>query len=261
MRTLSVAGLVIVLALGGCAKGQGGGAAGGWPADRTFVSTSVFEESLPRSLVSGTRVELRFFPDGRLDAQAGCNHLGGNGRIEDGRLVLADLGTTDMACDRDRMDQDTWLGTFLGARPAWTLTGDDLTLATDRAMIVLRDRRTLDPDRPLTGTRWVVDTIINDDIASSVPAGTEAFLTIDGDGAVLGHTGCRAVRGEATVTETTVRFADVGGLDGACTADAGRLHAAVATILREEVTYRVDGPFLRLSTLDHGVGLRLRAAD
>jgi heat shock protein HslJ len=258
---LGVAGLVAVLALGACAGGEGGGAPGAWPADRTFFSTSVFEESRPRALVPDTRVEIRFFPDGRLDAQSGCNHLGGNGRIEDGRLVLGDLSMTEMACDQDRMDQDTWLGTFLGARPRWTLTGDDLTLATDRAMIVLRDRRTVDPDRPVIGTRWVVDTIINDDIASSVPAGTEAFLTIDDRGAVLGHTGCRAIRGDATLTETTIRFANVGGLDGTCVGDAARLHDAVAMVLREEVRYRVDGPALSLTTLDHGVGLLLRAAD
>jgi len=35
----------------------------------------------------------------------------------------------------------------------------------------------------------------------------------------------------------------------------------VATVLREEVAYRVDGPTLSLTTLDRGVGLRLRAAD
>jgi heat shock protein HslJ len=259
MRTLGTVGLVAVLAVGACGQANDGGAGGAWPADRTFYSTSVTEESRPRALAPDTRVELQFFPDGRLAARAGCNHLGGNGRIEDGRLVLGDLSMTDMACDPDRMDQDTWLAAFLGARPAWTLSGDDLTLATDRATIVLRDRRAVDPDRPVTGTRWVVDTIINGDIASSVAGGTEAFLTIDGAGAVLGHTGCRAVRGRATVTDTTIRFTDVGGLDNTCTGDAARLHDAVATILREEVRYRVDGPTLSLTTLDQGVGLRLRA--
>jgi heat shock protein HslJ len=261
MRTLGVAGLVIVLAVGACSKGEGGGAPGAWPADRTFYSTSVTEDSKPRALVRGTRIELRFFADGRLDALTGCNHLGGDGRIEGGRLLLGDLSMTEMACDQDRMDQDTWFSTFLGARPTWTLAGDELTLATERAKVVLLDRRAADPDRPLMGTRWVVDTIINDDVASSVPGGTEAFLTLDGDGTVLGHTGCRAVRGDATVTDTTIRFSSVGGLDATCTGDAATLHAAVATILREEVTYRIDGPTLSLTTLDQGVGLRLRAAD
>jgi heat shock protein HslJ len=260
--TLAVAGLVGALALGGCGRAEGGGGPGGpgeWPADRTFYSTAVTDGATPRALAPGTRIELRFFADGRLSAQAGCNHLGGDGRVEDGRLVLGDLSMTEMGCDPLRMAQDTWLSTFLGARPTWTLAGDELRLRGGEVEIVLADRRVADPDRPLLGTRWVVDTIINDDIASSVPAGTEAFLTFDQDG-VLGHTGCRAIRGDVTVTETTLRFTSVGGLDGQCVGGAATTHDAMATILREEVTYRVEGPTLSLTTADHGVGLRLRAA-
>jgi heat shock protein HslJ len=164
---------------------------------------------------------------------------------------------TEMACDGPRADQDTWLSAFLGARPTWTLAGDDLRLRGGTVELVLVDRRIADPDRPLVGTRWVVDTIISGDAASSVPTGVEAFLTFDADGGVLGHTGCRAIRGEATVTGSTILFASVGGLQDACVGDAARMHTAVAAVVRGEVSYRIEGPTLTLTA--GGAGLRLRA--
>jgi heat shock protein HslJ len=259
IEVLAVVGLVAVLTTTACSRATPGGSPGGWPADRTFYSTGVTEGSKPHPLVPGTRIELRFFADGRLDAQAGCNHLGGNGRIEDGTLVLGDLSMTEMGCDPERMRQDTWLSTFLGSRPEWVLAGNVLRLRGPAVEIVLADRQVADPDRALVGQRWVVDTIITDTAASSVPAGVQAFLTFAGDGSVLGHTGCRAVRGQAAVTATTIRFSSVGGLDGECTGAAALLHDAMAAVLRGEVTYRIEGPLLTLTTPIGGV--RLRADD
>ena len=256
VKALAVVVLVAALATTACSRATPAAAPGAWPADRTFYSTGVTEGAQPRPLVPGTRIELRFFADGRLDAQAGCNHLGGEGRIEDGRLVLGDLSMTEMGCDPERMRQDTWLSTFLGSRPEWALAANVLRLRGPAVEIVLADRQVADPDRALVGQRWVVDTIITDTAASSVPAGVQAFLTFAGDGSVLGHTGCRAIRGRATVTATTIRFSSVGGLDGHCTGAAALLHDAVAAVLGGEVTYRIEGPLLTLTTATGGVRLR-----
>ena len=39
------------------------------------------------------------------------------------------------------------------------------------------DREVADPDRPLEGTRWVVDGIVAGDAVLSIPAGVTAALT------------------------------------------------------------------------------------
>ena len=62
--------------------------------------------------------------------------------------------------------------------------------------MTLTDREVADPDRPLEGTRWVVDGIVSGDAVSSIPAGVAATLTIT-DGQLQVETGCN--RGHATV--------------------------------------------------------------
>ena len=74
---------------------------------------------------------------------------------------------TEMACPGGRMEQDTWVADFLSAGPRMSLDGDQLTLTGSTITMVLTDRRVVDPDRPLAGTRWVVDTIFQGDTASS----------------------------------------------------------------------------------------------
>jgi predicted nucleic acid-binding Zn ribbon protein len=73
------------------------------------------------------------------------------------------------------------------------------------------------------------------------------------------HPGYRACL-EAALEHKPARPAANPYLEEGCVGDAARLHDAVATILREEVTYRIEGPTLALTTTDRGVGLRLRAA-
>src|SRR5918992_2557978 len=119
-----------------------------------------------------TRITLNFVADGhRLGAQAGCNQMGGPASFDGDHLVVDDMATTEMGCDPPRHAQDEWLARFLTSRPEWSRSGSTLTLDNGTARIVLEDRDVADPDRPLRGTRWVVDTIVEGETASSVPAG------------------------------------------------------------------------------------------
>jgi heat shock protein HslJ len=246
-----------ILGLGGCGRASAG-SGGEWPGDRAFYSTAVTKGGRPHDLVPGTRIELRFFEDGRVSAQAGCNHLGGDGRIEGGRLVLGEMSMTEMGCDQARMDQDRWLGGFLGSRPTWALAGVALTLRGGDVEIQLADRDVVDPPRPLAGTRWVVDTIVDGDTASSVPAGRAAVVVFDGRGGVRADTGCFEIAGRAEVTATVIHFSGVGGDPVPCPSPAATTHAAVAGVLDGPVTYRITGPRLTLTGSD-GQGLGLRA--
>ncbi|MGH8990329.1 MAG: META domain-containing protein [Acidimicrobiia bacterium] len=231
------------------------------PWGRDFLSTAVTEKGQDRPLVAGTRIRLGFTEDGRLVAGAGCNTMGGQAEVRDGRLVVGDLATTEMGCDPDRHAQDEWLGRFLSSEPAFELEGNELTLTGGDTVIRLLDREVADPDRPLRGTRWVVDTIVDGEAASSVPEGAEAHVILNDENGFGGSTGCNQMGGGAVADEdaATITFSDVIATKIACDDDRMALERAVLSVLDGEVTYQVKADRL---TLDHpsGKGLGLRAA-
>lgn len=226
---------------------------------RTFLSTSVSENGQPKQLIAGTRISLGFSPDGaNVGAYAGCNHMGGPGRIENGRLLTGDLAMTMMGCDGGRNEQDDWVATFLKGGPSIRLNGDELVLAGGTTEIRFLDRKVADPDRPLTGTRWVVQGLIDRDVASSIPAGAVAHLTIGADGTVTGNTGCNEMGGSAVATATAITFSGVFTTRRACEPDPMLLEQAVLGVLRDTVTFEIDADALRLRHAS-GKGLDLRA--
>ncbi|MFI5915891.1 META domain-containing protein [Dactylosporangium sp. NPDC051541] len=248
--TTRVALVAILLLLSAC----GGSGAGSGLAGRTFVSTEV----TGHTLAGGTHVELGFPEDGKLTAQAGCNHLFGDVEFGGGHLQVSDLGTTDMGCDQARGEQDQWLVAFLTAGPAFTLTGDDLVLTGGPATIRLVDRKVARPDRALQGPRWVVESLLDGQTASSVPAGAEAFLRFDGD-KVTGDAGCNQLSGRAVRDADTITFGDIVTTKMACADDRAALEAAVLATLAGPVTVKIDGDRLELHGAG-GKGLQLRAA-
>lgn len=250
MRLGTVLGLLLVLA--GCAA-QGASAPPGGPWGRTFLSTSA-----SRELVPGTRIELRF-DDGKLSVRAGCNHMGGDTSIERDRLVVQDMATTDMGCDPPRHDQDTWVAEFLRAGPTVHLSGTELVLEGAGIRITFADREVADPDRPLVGTVWTVDTLISGQTAGSVPAGVRAFLSFAADGTVSGSSGCNQLSGRYTAQDGTITFTELGSTLMACTDDRGMVEARVLPVLNGTVRYEIEAGHLTL-TGSAGNGLRLTAA-
>ncbi|GAA3456177.1 META domain-containing protein [Dactylosporangium matsuzakiense] len=240
--------LVLLSACGGGGSGAGAGLAG-----RTFLSTEV----TGHTLVAGTRLEVGFPQDGKLTAQAGCNHLFGDVSFGGGRLQVSGIGTTDMGCEQARGEQDTWLVHFLSAGPSFTLTGDELVLTGAAETIRLVDRRAARPDRALQGTRWVVESVLDGSTAGSVPAGAEAYLQFDGE-RVTGDGGCNRLSGRAVPGPDTVTFSDVRFTLIACADDRNTLDEAVLATLSGVVTVKIDGDRLELRAAD-GKGLQLRA--
>ena len=228
-----------------------GGSANEGLEGRTFLSTA----ASGRALVPGSVVRLSF-QDGQIGATGGCNSMGGPYAIDGDRLVVSQLAMTEMACAPDLMDQDQWLAGLLdGATIA--LEGDTLTLAKNETRLSLLDREVADPDRPLTGTRWIVDGLVSADAVSSVPVGVVAALTFEA-GRVDVEAGCNQGGGSATVTDTTVTFGPIALTKMACEGGAMEVERAVSAVLSGEVLYTIEAGTL---TLDGGAaGLTLRAA-
>jgi heat shock protein HslJ len=269
MRTKTTTTLLILallLVAGACGRERltqvGATDSKGEPWGRTFLSSSVTENGEPKDLVPGTRITLNFFTDGhRLGAQAGCNQMGGPASFAGGHLVVNDMSTTEMGCDQPRHAQDEWLAGFLTSKPTWAWERSTLTLENGTTRIVLEDREVADPDRALRGTKWVVDTIVEGDTASSVPSGVEAFVTFEDGNRFSGNTGCNGMGGNSVVDEgaSTITFSEVISTKMACDDDRMRVERAVTDTLDGKVAYSIDADVLRL---DHpgGRGLHLRAA-
>ena len=230
----------------------GDGAGAGGVDGKTYLSTAVTGVAL----VPGTRVRLSF-TDGGLNASGGCNSMGGRYTIAGGRLSTKQMMTTEMGCDGPRMQQDSWLAGLLGDS-AITVVGDTLTLDDGRIQLTMLDREVADPDRPIEGTRWVLDGIVSGDTASSVPAGVSASMRIVA-GRVEVDTGCNTGSGTVEVAADTLTFGPLALTKKACGPGPAAVEGAVTQVLTGAVRYLIEADVL---TLDAGAsGLTFRAAS
>jgi heat shock protein HslJ len=108
---------------------------------------------------------------------------------------------------------------------------------------------------PLEGTRWHVDTLVDGQVASSVPAGARATVAFSGGTATVA-TGCNTGSATYQVSGAAITIGPLAVTRRACAPEVMRLERAVLAVLDGTITYRIGSD--RLS-LDHpsGQGLRL----
>jgi heat shock protein HslJ len=243
--------IVAALGVAACAAPGSAGIDG-----REFLSVRVMEGDAERPLVEGTRIRLSF-RDGDLGASAGCNSLGATYRM-DGDLLVVDGGTmTEIGCDEALQAQDDWLFDFLASRPTLALSGSDLSLAGGGAVIELQDREVADPDRPLVGQTWTLDTIMGGEAASSVPGGVEATLDFAADGSVVVNAGCNFGEGRYAIEGDRIRFDGLALTDRACDGPPMLVEAAVLDVLgADAIRIEIDADALMLTAGDAAIGLR-----
>jgi heat shock protein HslJ len=125
--------------------------------------------------------------------------------------------------------------------------------------IELLDEQEAVPDQPLVGTTWTLDTIIDGETASSVPAGIEApTLEIADDGTVAVFTGCNRGNGTAEVADdgATITFGPLAITKMLCPDGGSEVEAQVLTVLDGEVQVELDGDQLTLTKGDQALGFR-----
>jgi len=244
------------LLLAACTATGGGGNPANSPSPspavldgRTFLSTSV----TGHDLVSGSTVRLSF-DAGQLGASAGCNQMGGAYQVVDGRLRIGSMMTTDMGCAAPLMAQDTWVGSFLGGATV-ALAGDTLTLTNGDTTMTLTDREVADPDRPLEGTRWVLDGFITGDAVSSVAAGVNAAVTI-ADGRMDVEAGCNTGGATVSSTASTLSIGPMALTKMACPPDAMAVEQAMTSVLSGDVGYTIEADVLTMTAGPNGLTFR-----
>jgi heat shock protein HslJ len=245
--------LAAALTLAGCSATAGADNPA-TPEGRTFVSVAVDGEQIP----GGGPLTVGFDRD-RISTFAGCNHGSGTADLADGRIVTQ-LASTMMACPPPLRDADAWVSKFFQAGPSWSLTGDTLTLKTATTTVTMQDKKVVDPDRPLAGTTWEVQSLVSPDAVSTSAAleQSKPVLTIAADGTATGSTGCNRFTGHAQITDTVIEFGPLITTKMACVGEVGDVEQAVLRVLSGTVQSAIDADELRL-TRDDGYGLILRA--
>lgn len=222
---------------------------------RTFVATSLTEGGRPHPMVDGTELRLTFRDD-QLRVEAGCNHLSGSYEIDGERLTVSRIGGTEMGCPEPLMEQDAWLAEVLAGDHRIRLAEHDLTLTAGDVVIELTDREIVSPDRPLVGTRWVLDSLIEGETVSSVPGGITATLRID-DGRAHLDTGCNELDRDVAVEDATLTFGNGVTTDVDCPRGPAAVEDAAARVLEGETTWQITERSLTITNGDRG--LRFRA--
>ncbi|MFL6160416.1 MAG: META domain-containing protein [Marmoricola sp.] len=258
IRSGALAGIVLVLGtlLTGCGSHESVGLSADPAAPvvegHTYVVTGVTSGGRPRQLVKGSQIRLHF-DQGRIVVTAGCNTMSGHYTLDGSRLTVDDLATTEMGCDFTLMEQDSWVSSLF-AKPVQLMTGDDAALISGGVVLLLAERESAAPDLPLASTRWVIDSIVDGDVVSSVAHGAEGYLVVDGDSVTVSD-GCNTGSGPVRVTGRTIRFGALVMTTRPCPSTSSPLVSAVAEVLAGTATYEVDERSLTITRGSHGLGL------
>ncbi|KLK87627.1 hypothetical protein SZ63_10025 [Methanoculleus sediminis] len=148
------------------------------------------------SVIAGTTISAKFAADGKVAGNAGCNHYGGDYRLDGTSLSVSSLYSTLMYCETPGvMDQEAAFMGHLANVSSYRTEGDRLILTdaagTDLLFFVQAPEVT---PAPLTGTEWTLESFSSPggETVSSVIVGTTITAVFDPDGNVTGSAGCNS---------------------------------------------------------------------
>jgi len=203
--------------------------------------------------IAGITVRLSFDGD-HVAFGAGCDTHGGAFQLHDGRLVVVDVVSNplDIYCGEALYVQGDWLVAFMTSSPRFVLDTGRLTLTNDEATLVFLDRELADPDRPLAGTLWGVDSLVTPGSLSNVPLSRPPTVLFSEDGSLQVDTTCNTSGGHYAVSGDTLTLTDVAYTEAACRGASIETH--LQTVLGNgRLTFNIDAGRL---TLQHGdIGL------
>jgi heat shock protein HslJ len=111
------------------------------------------------------------------------------------------------------------------------------------------DVESAEPDRPLRGTRWMLESYGGsqpDDTVSSVPQGVRSTLRLGGVRAWVSP-GCNDGSARYALGGSTLRLEDIAITRVGCLDERGDVEGAVLDVLRLDLTWQVHGDVLTLT--------------
>lgn len=244
--------LLTVLLLAGCAAASGGGSpapdvVGEWE----LVSGTTAGAALPQP--SGTVATLTL--DGeQAGGRSFCNHYSSGYTVEGDAIRFEGLGGTEMGCEPDVMAAETAYLTALGIVGTIARDGDDLVLTGDDVELRFRPVPPV-PTSPLAGTDWVLETLIDGEVASSVMG--RSTLRLEDDGTFAATTACTTLTGRWQPTGDRIEFPEASGESRDCPPEARAQDEHELAVLGGGFRATVEADRLTL-LVDDGRGLVYR---
>lgn len=241
--------------------GGGGGEIRDGVVGITWTTSELIVDGIVSPMPAGVRLELTLGTDGRLRARAGCNSMSGTYRIRDGRLVVTELGQTEMGCAPELMANDEAIASLLTARPSVLPGGNSLRLDATTIAVLLVDLEAVDPTSPLVGTTWVLDTLLDGASASTIPQELQGKATLAFDAEKVAWTGgCNSYGAGFEMDKGVLALVGrSGGTTIACTDPAKTLEATMATVLGAKPTVVLVRHRLTITAPDgRGLGFTAR---
>lgn len=246
---LLLAGVMALAACGTDTASAGPDITGEW---QLASGTALGAELL---LPTGTTATLAL-SGGKANGAAFCNRFFASYEQDGPSFEISDIGSTEMGCEPDVMAAESTYLAALDVVDTAVLDGADLLL-TGPGVELRFGPVPVVPDSALEGTRWVLDTLVDGETASSVLG--EPLLELAADGTATGTTGCNGW------TSTWRQEGDVLALDPlitsiGCDADESLVvqDAQVTAVLGARPTVAIVGDRLTL-TADDGRELGYRA--
>ncbi|WP_067545057.1 META domain-containing protein [Nocardia crassostreae] len=249
--------LAVTLAAAGCSSGSDDTdpQPEATPMGKDYVSTKV--EGLP--IPGGGPLNLGF-EDSRVHASAGCNSASGPVSLTGNVLETDQLAMTLMGCPDETAGADGWMTGLLESKPTWKLDGPNLTISGNGSTVTLLDRKVAHPDKPLTGTTWIVTALVSADAVTRSVTLDEVrpTLTIAQDGAVSGSAGFNQMIGTAEIAGTDVTF-KIGTTKMLCAPEVMEVEQQVLAALDGKTTVTIDSDKLSIRNPANNTGLDLNA--
>ncbi|MFZ3569177.1 META domain-containing protein [Streptomyces sp. BH097] len=206
---------------------------------------------------------LEFVSDERVRGNYGCNHFDAEAAVTGDSVDLGKAKRTMMLCeDKGVAAFEKNLARVLAAKNTVKAEGDKqdrLTLTGENGdTVTLAKQR----DAELVGTKWKVTGLTADGTSSSLPkaARGRAGLVFDKDGHASARLGCNSARTKATVKDGHITFGPLSTTRMGCIGAAGEVEQAMLKVLKNKVSYDIQGDSLTLRKPD-GSGIGLTAAD
>ncbi|SOD93981.1 META domain-containing protein [Blastococcus haudaquaticus] len=244
--------LAAALALAACGGGSGT-AAPGVVGEWEFAGGTADGADLPRP--AGARATLDLTGE-EARGTAFCNHWFSSYRLDGSSFVLDGIGSTEMGCEPDVMTAESAFLAALGDVDSAAVDGGDLLLTGNGVELRFTPVAPV-PDSPLEGTRWVLETVVEGQTASST-VGDPAVLLLGADRRAEASTGCRTITGTWLVEDGSLVIDDLLGDGATCPPDLAPQDAAVQAVLQSGPTLQIEEVRLTL-TADDGRELVYRA--
>ena len=243
--------LLAALAASGC-----GGPAAGTATDPTgeWELVELVRDGTIEPSPAGGRATMTV-AEGRLGGSGYCNEYGTGYRLDGDEIVLDGVGGTERGCAPDLMSADTVY--FEALASVGSVASRDGYLVLTGPGVELRFRPVAPvPTSDLAGTDWVLETLLDGEVASSTTGGP-ATLRLTTDGTFTASTGCREATASWQLDGDVVRVNGFAAGPGDCPPDVASQDGQVTGVLSRSFQVAVAGGSLTVTGAD-GLGLVYR---